>query len=578
MNKQELEQAIRAANEAGARYRPVESIKPKVLANALAGFARGCPAGEAVALYDTTILSSGKTGFLVSTTAIYHDSFDFLLKKGGSKRLALDGLVGLEPDQELDFYQAVYADGSRQRLYLGKVYQNAVLPLLRVLLGAEPAAAPAPQPATEKPAAEKPAAEKPAAPAPAPKPAAPPAAEKPAPKPATPPAAEKPAPAPRPAAPAAPAPQPADPEPTPLDKYHQGIAAFRAGDWDKAFPLLKAVAPVWSRRKDDFPAAQAALGRMWEEGLGTGKDPAQAFLHYRIAGQAGVLDGMKGALRLGAARETLGADTAEQLLAWAAELAAPEIRALVPALEQKRDAARAKAEAEAAEKARRQERERLFEEGVAAGKAGDHEKELDLYRQAAELGSPTAAFNCGVMYATGEGTPKDETKASEWYRRAAELGSPKAQFNLAMRLRIGQGVEKDAARALEWMCKAAEAGHARAQEECGDMYRDGEGAPKDPARALSWYEKAAEQGDADGQFACGVCYDRGDGVAQDQRAAREWFRKAAEQGHTKAQVNLGILMFNGEGGDRDRYGAKRWFRQAADNGNETAVEILRENY
>ena len=202
MNKQELEQAIRAANEAGARYRPVESVKPKVLANALAGFARGCPAGEAVALYDTTILSSGKTGFLVSTTAIYHDSFDFLLKKGGSKRLALDGLVGLEPDQELDFYQAVYADGSRQRLYLGKVYQNAVLPLLRVLLGAEPAAAPAPQPAVQPapPAAEKPA-------APAPKPAAPPAAEKPAPKPTTPPAA----PAPRPAAPAAPAPQPADP-------------------------------------------------------------------------------------------------------------------------------------------------------------------------------------------------------------------------------------------------------------------------------------------------------------------------------------------------------------------------------
>ena len=157
MNKQELEQAIRAANEAGARYRPVESVKPKVLANALAGFARGCPAGEAVALYDTTILSSGKTGFLVSTTAIYHDSFDFLLKKGGSKRLALDGLVGLEPDQELDFYQAVYADGSRQRLYLGKVYQNAVLPLLRVLLGAEPAGTPAPQPAAEKPAAEKPA-------------------------------------------------------------------------------------------------------------------------------------------------------------------------------------------------------------------------------------------------------------------------------------------------------------------------------------------------------------------------------------------------------------------------------------
>lgn len=418
MNKQELEQAIRAANEAGARYRPVESVKPKVLANALAGFARGCPAGEAVALYDTTILSSGKTGFLVSTTAIYHDSFDFLLKKGGSKRLALDGLVGLEPDQELDFYQAVYTDGSRQRLYLGKVYQNAVLPLLRVLLGAEPVGTPAPQPAAEKPAAEKP-----AAPAPAPAPA---------PKPTTPPAAEKPA-------PAAPAPQPADPEPTPLDKYHQGMAAFRAGDWDKAFPLLKAVAPVWSRRKGDFPAAQAALGRMWEEGLGTGKDPAQAFLHYRIAGQAGVLDGMKGALRLGAARETLGADTAEQLLAWAAELAAPEIRALVPALEQKRDAARAKAEAEAAEKARRQERERLFEEGVAAGEAGDHEKELDLYRQAAELGSPTAAFNCGVMYATGEGTPKDETKASEWYRRAAEGGEPKAQFNLAMRLRIGQG-------------------------------------------------------------------------------------------------------------------------------------------
>ena len=117
MNKQELEQAIRAANEAGARYRPVESVKPKVLANALAGFARGCPAGEAVALYDTTILSSGKTGFLVSTTAIYHDSFDFLLKKGGSKRLALDGLVGLEPDDRNRLMRG-YSHGMKHKIQM----------------------------------------------------------------------------------------------------------------------------------------------------------------------------------------------------------------------------------------------------------------------------------------------------------------------------------------------------------------------------------------------------------------------------------------------------------------------------
>ena len=54
--------------------------------------------------------------------------------------------------------------------------------------------------------------------------------------------------------------------------------------------------------------------------------------------------------------------------------------------------------------------------------------EIEQLRLAAEQGYARAQFNLGVMYATGEGVPKDDAKAVKWYRLVAEQGYARAQF------------------------------------------------------------------------------------------------------------------------------------------------------
>ena len=52
--------------------------------------------------------------------------------------------------------------------------------------------------------------------------------------------------------------------------------------------------------------------------------------------------------------------------------------------------------------------------------------------QAAAQGNAAAQYNLGVMYANGEGVPKDDAQAVQWYRKAAEQGDAKAQYKLGV--------------------------------------------------------------------------------------------------------------------------------------------------
>ena len=46
-------------------------------------------------------------------------------------------------------------------------------------------------------------------------------------------------------------------------------------------------------------------------------------------------------------------------------------------------------------------------------------------------GLAQAQYNLGVMYANGQGIPKDEAKAASWYRKAADQGEANAQARIA---------------------------------------------------------------------------------------------------------------------------------------------------
>src|ERR1035437_2766104 len=131
----------------------------------------------------------------------------------------------------------------------------------------------------------------------------------------------------------------------------------------------------------------------------------------------------------------------------------------------------------------------------AADARHDYATELKLLQPLAEQGDALAQFNLGLMYAYGEGVPRDDAEAVRWYRKAAERGDAQAQGHLGYRYENGEGVPQDYTEAVKWYRKAAEQGYALRQVALGIMYDKGRGVPKDYVQAYMWFNLAAAGGD-----------------------------------------------------------------------------------
>ncbi len=175
-----------------------------------------------------------------------------------------------------------------------------------------------------------------------------------------------------------------------------------------------------------------------------------------------------------------------------------------------------------------------FEQSLAAYERKDYRTAFAGFKKLAEQGDADAQFSLGVMYADGQGVPKDEQQAVVWYRKAAEQGDALAQYNLGNMYANGRGVPKDEQQAVAWYRKAAEQGLASAQYNLGLMYANGRGVPKDDQQAVAWYRKAAEQGHASAQVMLGGMYDQGWGVPRDEQSAYFWWLLASAQGDQDA--------------------------------------------
>jgi len=135
-----------------------------------------------------------------------------------------------------------------------------------------------------------------------------------------------------------------------------------------------------------------------------------------------------------------------------------------------------------------------YDEGMVAYKSKDYATALGEWEPMARQGDARAQRALGILYANGQGVPKDVAQVAAWYRKAAEQGDAYAQYNLGLLYSNGQGVPKDAAQAVAWYRKAAEQAHAMAQNNLGFMYRNGQGVPKDVVLAYMLYNIAAANG------------------------------------------------------------------------------------
>ncbi len=265
-------------------------------------------------------------------------------------------------------------------------------------------------------------------------------------------------------------------------------------------------------------------------------------------------------------------------------------------------------------------------EALAAYERGDYSTAYRGFRHHAERGNAKAQAALGVMYAKGEGIPRDDAEAVRWYRRGASQGLAGAQNSIGVMYATGRGVPRDDAEAVRWFRRAAEQENAEAQANLGLMYEAGRGVPRDLVRAHKWFGIAASHMDASallkgtlGMRRVGRRMTPG-AIARAQRLAWVWqlrnhevgsvpphlpasagpppeaprilneaiaayergdydtayrgFRRHAEQGHAGAQAILGAMYFLGKGVRQSGEEAIRWLRRAAGQGHDGAQSHL----
>jgi uncharacterized protein len=104
-----------------------------------------------------------------------------------------------------------------------------------------------------------------------------------------------------------------------------------------------------------------------------------------------------------------------------------------------------------------------YEDGAAAYDRGDYTAALRLFRPLAEQGDAAAQFKLSVMYAKGDGIPRDDVEALKWLRLAARQGNSEAQNALGARYAESDGiVPRDYFRAYMWFDLSAAQGNQSA--------------------------------------------------------------------------------------------------------------------
>jgi TPR repeat protein len=155
---------------------------------------------------------------------------------------------------------------------------------------------------------------------------------------------------------------------------------------------------------------------------------------------------------------------------------------------------------------------------------GDSTAAMRELRPLAEQGLASAQFRLGLLYANGQGMPKDDAQARQWYEKAATQGHAEAQANLGVLLVYARGGPQDYKMAVYWFRLSANQGNDLAQRKLGLMYERGDGVQQDFVRAYMWYSLGAAKGGEAGARLRDAIAKRmdPDQIAEAQQLAREW--------------------------------------------------------
>jgi len=119
----------------------------------------------------------------------------------------------------------------------------------------------------------------------------------------------------------------------------------------------------------------------------------------------------------------------------------------------------------------------------------DMRRAIELYIEAAELGSIDARYSLGAVYYHGEGVQQDKAKAVEYYKKAAMKGHVESRYNLGFFERVKGNDD----RAIKHYLISAKMGHKDSVEKLKKMFMEAIATKDHYAQALKGCHDAVEE-------------------------------------------------------------------------------------
>ena len=119
----------------------------------------------------------------------------------------------------------------------------------------------------------------------------------------------------------------------------------------------------------------------------------------------------------------------------------------------------------------------------------DTRKAIELFTEAAELGSIEALSHLGDAYHFGYGIQQDEAKAAEYYRKGAMRGDAECRYNTGNH----EGRKGNHGRAVRHFMISAKMGHKDSLEIIKTSFMAGHATKEQYAEAMKGYQDAVEE-------------------------------------------------------------------------------------
>ncbi|EJK43971.1 hypothetical protein THAOC_37538 [Thalassiosira oceanica] len=119
----------------------------------------------------------------------------------------------------------------------------------------------------------------------------------------------------------------------------------------------------------------------------------------------------------------------------------------------------------------------------------DLKKAVELWKEAAELGSIDALYHLGAAHDLGEGVQQDEAKAAEFWSKAAMQGHITSRHNLG----VIEGEKGSYNRAVKHWLISAKMGFKDSVESIKEFFMEGLTTREQYAEALKEYQDAVEE-------------------------------------------------------------------------------------